>query len=364
MKKVLAIILSIAMLFGVLAMNTFAETTKQPTVTVNSIEVELKKDSDFTITLGNFAEVAGMDVTITTEDDVVFKSVAANTGRELVLGTNYTISEAKDEIHIVELVTEGTESITLTVNATINEEATIAVKGEFADDGKTLFDVVNTTGSITELALEPVVEVKDQAATSTTIATPNKYFIPYGSLYNKVGDEYTYPEKDANGNFSVVAGTEYSYTQYLIPESKIMTFGVSDSKVDESPALQFGTYCGADTTNRGTLLIAGDVAELKQKYTDDATLIAKVNKLHDKYNPIVDGKYTYTTIKMNFTYNEENYTVRVYKVAQTKFMWQGNGAIEYAVRAYNLADNEDYAAVGYFTKDEVTTFADTLKVNY
>ena len=366
MKKVLAIILSIAMLFGVLAMNTFAATTT-PKVTVDSTNVLAGENQTFTITLSDFSEVAGMDIDIVADANANLKSVAADNDLKLVENTNYTVSTDKKTIKIVELMPKK-ETITLTVTADFSAAAKITVTGELAEDGKTLFaPVVNETGSITiKATASDKVEIAEGEESKTLTASSDKYFIPYGSVYSGDDANANHIEKNTDGSFTLTAGTSYTYTQFLKPASGIMTFGVSDTTVKDSKAVQFGTYCDATTTDRGTLVIAGDVTQLIQQFNgklSNAALAKKLLEIYNTYN--AEGDYTNVKMKFNSGANE----VRVYKVAQTKYYWANNEdtsaatVIEYAVRAYNVTDDEDYAAIGYFTKDGTTTFADTIKVN-
>ena len=57
--------------------------------------------------------------------------------------------------------------------------------------------------------------------------------------------------------------------------------------------------------------------------------------------------------------------ITVKKVAQTKLMWEGNSAFQYAVRLYDLVDDKSYTAVAYSVVDGAYTFSSEIqtKVN-
>ena len=79
MKKILAIILSVVMLFGVLTINTFAADS-DPKVTLITNEgspVDKNTDTYLTVRLDNFSSIKGMDITITSDSGLIFKSVQA-----------------------------------------------------------------------------------------------------------------------------------------------------------------------------------------------------------------------------------------------------------------------------------------------
>lgn len=362
MKKVLAIILSIAMLFGVLAMNTFAATTT-PKVTVDSTDVLAGENQTFTITLSDFSEVAGMDIDIVADANATLKSVAADNGLDLVKGTNYTVSDDNKTIKIVELMPK-VATVKLTVTADFSAAAKITVTGELAENGETLFaPVVNETGSITiKEKADGNVAVDEGEESKTLTASSDKYFIPYGSVYSGDDANANHIDKNTDGSFTLAAGTSYTYTQFLKPASGIMTFGVSNAtiKVDEADtgALRFGTYCSKSKTGLGTMVIAGDVEEFFAKFNaslTDKEIAERINSVYVANNP--EGKYA--VVKMNFNNNANQ--VRIYKVAQTKYMWDGTDAIEYAVSVYNLESDDKCAAIGYHTVDNASVFSDTIK---
>lgn len=363
MKKVLAIILSIAMLFGVLAMNTFAATTT-PKVTVDSTDVLAGENQTFTITLSDFSEVAGMDIDIVADANATLKSVAADNGLDLVKGTNYTVSDDNKTIKIVELMPK-VATVKLTVTADFSAAAKITVTGELAENGETLFaPVVNETGSITiKEKADGNVAVDEGEESKTLTASSDKYFIPYGSVYSGDDSNANHIDKNTDGSFTLTAGTSYTYTQFLKPASGIMTFGVSNAtiKVDEADtsALRFGTYCSKSKTGLGTMVIAGDVDALLEKFAplslSDKEIAERLNSVYTSSNP--DGKYT--VVKMNFNGSENQ--IRIYKVAQTKYMWDGEDAIEYAVSVYNLEQNDKCVAIGYHTENNASVFADAIK---
>lgn len=368
MKKILAIILSIAMLFGVLTINTFAADT-EPKVTLITNEgspVDNNIDTYFTVRLDNFTSIKGMDITITADSGLIFKSVQA-TGlkNELVKDTNYTITDNK--IRIVDLTVKDSTSvdsakIIVMARAATDEKATqnITVEGKYADSGKTLFSITTEPG-----VFEVSKTVTPTPVSNKTLTAEDNYFIPYGSVYKETDTGFAFITKEANGSFNIPEG-DYKYKEYKIPDNGITTFGFS-YKEDEKH-LRFGSYSNKNTTGvkHGTMVFEGDWLALKEHYIKQGYTVQQILKAiydnYDKKNPDREYTYVYYTVTDKEGNNKQ---VNVYKFDQNNYMWKGQDedarVLEYAIRLTNYLPETNYTAVSYSIDGEEITLSDNVK---
>ncbi len=354
-KKISAIILAGALLASAVGMNAFADSTgTKPTITVFGNEAtptEAGKTYDFSLRLANFPKnVAGLDIELVS-DGATF-TAAAGTTLNLKKDDNYVISTDGKKIHIVELTDEITGNETIKLTATVENAGNITVNvKDLAKDGKTLLtanDYVLTADGKATVAVAP--GKTDAPENGNITASDNNKFIPYGYVKKSNGE---YATKNPDGNFTdAVVG---QYREFNKPAAgKVLTFGVSSAtKTNENDALQFGSYTvKGDATGFGTMCIAGDW----QEYVDYkiATTGMTVNEIlsyiSQKYEDNI-GEKAFVRIK----FNSGAGSIKVYKVAQTKYMWENSTDLQYALRVFGLEPGTQYVAVGY-SKPDSTTF--------
>lgn len=352
-KKISAIILAGALLASAVGMNAFADSTgTKPTITVFGNEAtptEAGKTYDFSLRLANFPKnVAGMDIELTS-DGAEFTG-AENTTLKLKENDNYVISTDGKKIHIVELTNKITGNETIKLKATVENAGNITVNvKDLAKDGTTLLKeadyVLKGTATV---AVAP--GKKDAPENGNITASDNNKFIPYGYVKKSNGE---YATKDSDGNFT--DATSGQYREFNKPAAgKVLTFGVSSAtKTIENDALQFGSYTvKGDAAGFGTMCIAGDW----QEYVDYkiATTGMTVNEIlsyiSQKYEDNI-GEKAFVRIK----FNSGAGSIKVYKVAQTKYMWENSTDLQYALRVFGLQPGTQYVAVGY-SKPDSTTF--------
>ena len=140
MKKTLALLLCLAMLFTALTVNVFAD--ENPTVTIVTNSVSENGETSFAINLAGFESLKGYDLVVEAGAGLILDSASAlNAKTELKEDVNYTITEAGDKLHIVELTKVLTGDI-------------ITVKAKFAETCKEAVEVnvaINGTSSASKL---------------------------------------------------------------------------------------------------------------------------------------------------------------------------------------------------------------------
>ena len=356
-KKISAIILAGAVSLAV-GMNAFAaDANAKPTITVFGNEAtptEAGKEYDFSLRLANFPNnVKGLDIELTSAGAEF--TGAANTTLNLVKGTNYIISDNKQTIHIVELTDgiTGNETIKLTATVKNAGNITVNVKG-LAKDGETLLTtkdyVLNGTAKV---AVAPV----ENPTPAESVTPESGKFIPYGFLKDSA-DNYIIPDK--GGNYTGVSSG--AYREFDLP-TNVITFGYVDTTFDSKAAIQFGSYAKKSAgSDRGTMCIAGDWKEyVEYKMTNNgysvADVLSYVSKRYDA-KVFVDGVQKYDFLKLTFNNGK---SIRIYKVKQTKTMWDNDDYIQYALRIYNIDSNEQYAAVGYQMVNSKPVFSTEIK---
>ncbi len=357
-KKISAIILAGALLVSAVGMNAFAaDANAKPTITVFGNEAtptEAEKTYVFSLRLADFPKnVAGMDIELTS-DGAEFTG-AANTALKLEKDSNYTISTDGKKIHIVELTDEikGNETIKLTATVKNAGNITVNVKG-LAKDGETLLTakdyVLNDTAKV---AVAPV----ENPRPAESVTPESGKFIPYGFLKDSDGNYIVPNEK---GEYAGVSSG--AYREFDLP-TNVITFGYVDTTFDSKAAIQFGSYAKkfADS-DRGTMCIAGDWKEyVEYKMTNNGYSVADVlSYVSERYDAkvFVDGVQKYDFLKLTFNNGK---SIRIYKVKQTKTMWDNDDYIQYALRIYNIDSNEQYAAVGYQMVNSKPVFSTEIK---
>jgi hypothetical protein len=354
MKKTLALLLCLAMLFTALSVNVFA--AEEPAVTIVTHGTAVSGETDFAINLNGFESLKGYDLVIEAGAGLELVSASAlNAKTELTEDVNYTIVDNK--LHIVELTKALTGDI-ITVSAKFAEGATAPAEVkvtacDLAKSGTELYAAATIAPATIAPYVAPKKEVVEEAK---EVAQPagTDYFIPYGSVY--AGDKYV--AKDENGKFNVEAGTNVD--TFKVPANGFGTFGVSDSAVAAKPAKQFGNvdmnYSAAK--KYGTLIIVGAWADFRDYYLSnkaysDTALIEKIYAAYNTANP--EGKYDFVSFKAG------DASIKVYNVAQKNWMWKSATALEYAVRVYGLVDGAEYAAAAYNVENSAVTFAKEIK---
>ena len=363
MKKILAIILSIAMLFGVLAINTFAADT-EPKVTLITNEGSPVQQGDstyLTVRFDNFSSIKGMDVTITA-DGAELGKVYITGFKNFSLKENENFTEVNDNeknihtIRIVDLMGEdNTGKIAFQVKAPA-KSAQITVKGKYADSGKTLFSITTEPGTFEVYAEPEKVKVEIPQGETTAQITQNtagvNKFIPQGSVFKEVDGTYIQAQKDKDGNFNV--GEGYVFNSFDIPANGITTFGASNL-VKNTRTVRFGSYSQKNdgTKTHGTMVFEGNWLLLKNYYIKLGYSVEQlVNMIYQNFDETLNlsnnsGKefVFYKVPKEDGTGYE---TINVYKFTQQKYIWKNDsGVLEYGLQINNVADNQTYTAVAY-----------------
>ncbi len=360
-KKISAIILAGALLVSAVGMNAFAaDANPQPTITVFGNEAtptEAEKTYVFSLRLANFPNnVAGLDIELVS-DGATFTD-AAGTTLNLKKDDNYVISTDGKTIHIVELTDgiTGNETIKLTATVKNAGNITVNVKG-LAKDGTTLLTANDYV--LKGTATVAVAPEKTDAPADGNITASDNTFIPYGYVKNSNGE---YATKNPDGNFT--DATSGQYREFNKPAAgKVLTFGVSSTTKDNDPALQFGSYALKETGKTfGTMCIAGDWQEYVDYKTNKEGMSVSeiISYLSNKYDT-VNANNEYNFVKI--TFDSQKYKIRIYKVAQTKVMWENGSDLQYALRVYGLNNGEDYAAVGYSKTNSEITFSSEFKAD-
>ncbi len=379
MKKLLAIILSITMLFSVLAINAFADDVPKVTLITNEgSPVAEGVHTYLTVRFDNFSSIKGMDIVITA-DGATLGEVDVTNLPELTDGDNFTEvnTDTTHEIRIVDLTAFSSGKLTFEVTAP-KESALITVEGKYADSGTTLFSITTEAGNLEvkkEVVSVPVVVPDNTEANeeglyelpvSNFVADTAKQFVPYGSVYKEVGDEIIFAKKDTDGNF--IADSTYSVNSFDIPENGITTFGVSENTTD-SNAIRFGNYSQYETEPEfhGTMVFEGDWLALKNYYIKNGYSVQEfIQKIYENFDETLEKNTNKTFVYYNVP-DENGVTTRVnvYKFKQKNHMWQGtNGdkdVLEYALRLTGVKDGETYTAVAYSELSDVPTISANVK---
>ena len=349
MKKTLAFLLSLAMLFTALSVNVFA--AEEPTVEIVTNSISAGKTTFAVKINGN--PVAGVDIKVDVTGDAEITGVSAknfDVKDTLTDGEDYKISGDKKSLHAVGLQKNTTTGEIFSVTANATKNFTINVSCDIATSDTTK---VTRDAEATVTADTPIIE---ESVTDETVSQPegNDYFIPYGSVY-KVTDEgkYEYANKGTEGTFNGTNGM--TATQFKVPTNGLGTFGISESmKKSGNPSKQFGNYAKKfQSAKYGTMIIVGDWTGFKDWYLankgySDAVLFEKVYKA---YRAAMENTEVENADYVILTAGGKE--IHVYDVSQTKVMWQSDSVLEYAVRVINNFNEEkSYSAAAYCIKGE------------
>lgn len=362
MKKTLALLICLAMLFTALSVNVFAAET-EPTIEIVKNSISEGKTTFAVKINGN--PVKGVDITVNvTGSDVAITGVSAknfDVKGTLTSDVDYRIIEGKT-LRAVGLQKDPNTGEIISVTATATTDFDISVACDIATSST---NKVVKSGTANVTADTPII---DENVTDNTVSQPsdNNYFIPYGSVFLKGEDgKYTYAEKGTNGTFSGTSGM--TATKFKVPTNGLGTFGISESmKETTNPSKQFGNYAKKfQSAQYGTMIIVGDWAGFKDWYLankgySDAVLFEKVytayrTAMTKAENEGVKADY----VKLTAGGNE----IHVYDVPQTKVMWQSGTVLEYAVRVTNnYKEQKSYSAAAYCIKSDssVVTSKDIL----
>ena len=356
MKKTLALLLCLAMLFTALTVNVFA--AENPTVTIVTSSVSENGETSFAIKFAGYTSLKGYDLVIKAGTGLNLLSASAlNAETDLAEGVNYKIENNK--LHIVELTKVDGDDI-ITVDAKFAENQTAAVKVEvikcdLAESSSQLY----AAATIDPASIAPYVAPKNEVveeAKEVSQPADEEYFIPYGSVYDANGK---YIAKDAEGKFAATVGTKVD--TFKVPANGFGTFGTSDSVVSTNKAKQFGNVDMkySDSKKYGTLIIVGEWSAFKASYLSnkaysDTVLVEKIYAACKIANE--DGEYDFVWFEA-----DNGAKIKVYDVAQKNYMWKSTSALEYAVRVYGLKNGAEYAAVAYNIDGETVNVAKEIK---
>lgn len=351
MKKLIAIISALTMAVSVMCIGASAASTPSIKVFGNeSTPAEKGKETSFDVRLANFSGIKGMDVKITSDSNAKFTGITSE-DIKLTENDNYKLSD--NEIHIVELNTKDT--LLLKVTATVEARSEIKVSATLAESRTTVAQTV----AITDGNVVVSDKKEDTTKAETAVLNPSdstKYFIPYG--YVKKDGKYI--EKETDGSFKNVP-SEQNYAEFPIP-TDVVTFGVSE-KENKANTPQFGSYGvkAADKTF-GTLSVIGDWDGFSAYYVKNygVTIFELMNSVLRYYDAnetkMTNEGATHVILKYDGTK-----TIKVFKTAQTKVMWENGNHIQYSLRVEGLTSGDQVAAVGYSVNNGKTVLSSEIK---
>lgn len=351
MKKLIAIISALTMAVSVMCIGASAASTPSIKVFGNeSTPAGQGEETSFDVRLADFSGIKGMDVKITSDKNAKFTKITSK-DIELKENDNYTLKD--NEIHIVELNSQ--DKLLLKVTAVASKESQIEVSATLAESGTTLAQSVATVGGTV------VVSDKNNGTTSAGATELNpsdstKYFIPYG--YVKRDGKYI--EKEADGSFKNVPADQ-NYAEFPIP-TDVVTFGVSE-KENKTNTPQFGSYGvkAADKTF-GTLSVIGDWDGFSAYYVKNyGVTISELMNSVLRYYDANETKMTNEGATHVILKYDGGKTVKVFKTAQTKVMWENGNHIQYSLRVEGLTSGEQVAALGYSVNNDTTALSSEIK---
>lgn len=353
MKKLIAIISALTMAVSVMCIGASAAST--PSIKVfgnNSTPAEKGKETSFDVRLADFKGIKGMDVKITSDKNAKFTKITSK-DIELKENDNYTLKD--NEIHIVELNSQ--DKLLLKVTAVASKESQIEVSATLAESGTTLAQSVATVGGTVS------VSDKNKGTTSAeaTVLNPSgeNYFIPYGYVKDSNGK---YIEKNNDGSFKNVPADQ-NYAEFPIP-TDVVTFGVSE-KENTTNIPQFGSY-GVKATGKefGTLSVIGDWDDFSAFYVKNSgvTISQLMKAVLNYYNANEQAMKDANATHIVFPYGEgKTKSIKIFKTAQTKVMWENTEHIQYSLRVEGLTSGDQVAAVGYSVNNGKTVLSSEIK---
>lgn len=376
MKKTLAIVLTLVMIFGIVAFNTSAEeTAAEPTVTIvtnKGSAVDEGTETYFTVRFDNFSKIKGIDVEITADEAITLSTVESS-GFKSAAGENVNYTKSNDgdvhTIRFVDLLTQGNARIIFGASVDVETvtDPVINITGKYALDGKTFFNEELPASGTFEIKRVVAEEDKPKADNVTADApiaiTPSAgTFIPQGAVYVKDGDTYTFAKKESDGTFTAPTEGAYTYQSYTIPTNGITTFGASDDTTYPD-RLRFGNYTkiNSNSIENGTLVFVGEWLTLKNYYIKKGYTVEQfVNAIYkDVTAKLADNKNA-----THVFYDIGNKRTEVYRFVQKNYMWKSNdnSVLEYTIRLQGIQPDKTYAAVAYsIANDKTVTISQNVK---
>lgn len=353
MKKLIAIISALTMAVSVMCIGASAASTPSIKVFGNdSTPAGKGEKTSFDVRLADFNGIKGMDVKITSDSNAKFTGITSE-DIKLTENDNYKLSD--NEIHIVELNTKDT--LLLKVTATVEAKSEIKVSATLAESGTTVAQTVAITGG--NVVVSNKKEDTTKAETTELKPSAENYFIPYGYVKDSNGK---YIEKEADGSFKNVPANQ-NYKEFPIP-TDVVTFGVSE-KENTTNIPQFGSYGvkAADKTF-GTLSVIGDWDDFSAFYVKNSgvTISQLMKAVLNYYNANEQAMKDANATHVIFKYGEgKTKSVKIFKTAQTKVMWENTEHIQYSLRVEGLTSGEQVAAVGYSVNNGKTVLSSEIK---
>ena len=372
MKKLLAVLLAVVMLFSVATICSSAEETAKVTIVTNKgSAVNADVSTYFTVKFANFGEIQGADVTITADQNITLEDINVTGFPAANEGNNYskTTVDGVTTVRFVDLTNGASGKITF--KATVPspapaEDPIIKVVGKYAQNSTTLFEVAAPADGIFELTKVIAATKTGETAAGQEVAVDfdgTKKFVPQGAVYvNNGNDTYSFAEKQTNGTFKATAAGNYEYKVYDIPANKIATFGVSDDPEDKTK-LRFGNYSALNAADveHGTLVFEGNWLALKNLYIQNGFTVQELVKA---FYEAVTAKLAANPSATHVTYTVGSDKINVYRFKQTRYMWKDdtNGILEYAIRLRNVQEKTTYTGVAFsVANDGTVTMANDVK---
>ena len=376
MKKTLAIVLTLVMIFGIVAFNTSAEeTAAEPTVTIvtnKGSAVDEGTETYFTVRFDNFSKIKGIDVEITADKAITLSTVESS-GFKSAAGENVNYTKSNNgnvhTIRFVDLLTQGSARITFAAyideGKTPETDPEIRVEGKYADSGKTFFQVKSPAAGTFEIK-RVIASTNVQGATEETpktITPESNKFIPQGSVYKKISEnEYVFADKNTNGEF-IITEEGYQYDSFDVPENKITTFGASNDLTNKT-SLRFGSYSelNVNCSSHGTVIFEGNWLALKNHYIKKGYTVNQfVEAIYN--NAVATLEKPENAGKTFVSYKLGKETINVFIFKQKNYMWKDTekGILEYTLRLSGTTSGLTYTAAAFAIEGETVTFTENVK---
>ena len=392
--KFLAAVLATVMTFGC-ALSASAWDSKDTTPPAvefgNSAMPGIKNGNTATATLtlksSDFADVTGAKLTVKLPEGMTHVKANVTGNGSWVAGTDYKVVEGDaGTITLIDVFNVGDAAknlsvyLELTVSGTL--DGNITVSGEFAD---TKVDKVYSYNDLAKEKLtltrtEDNYTTKDSANTAINGLDKENLFIPAGGVYAVVDGKYVYADKSNDGfDLEKLGNAKVNILTCPLPtgEKKVTTFGNSGKKAADKSSegyenlpkyekydgIQFGSYAIDKSLTYGTLIIMGDYNAFKNTVASTAEDNNFLNTVATNYKKVVARR---DDLEMGdavtFKYGTANSAgekpyITVKMVDRTKVMWEGDSALQYAVRLYDLTDGRSYTGVAYSAGETDYTFS-------
>ena len=199
----------------------------------------------------------------------------------------------------------------------------------------------------------------ETTATITQADAGNGKFIPRGSVFKKVGDNYILAPKNDDGSFTVNSA-DYVFNSFDLPSEEIgiTTFGASDFGQDTT-TVRFGSYSlkNDGNTSHGTMVFEGNWLLLMNYYIKHGYSVQDlVNMIYQDFETTLnsEGNKGKTFVYYNVPKEDGNGTekINVYKFEQSRYFWKNetDKILEYGLQITNVQQKTTYAAVAYSHK--------------